>query len=103
MLRALADPRRQQILRLVWSTERSAGEVAAQFDISRPAVSKHLRVLREVGLVEERRIGTQRLYRTRQDGLADVRRFLESFWDDGLEAVKRSAEADARARREPLE
>lgn len=103
MLKALADPRRQQILRLVWSTERSAGEVAAQFDISRPAVSKHLRVLREAGLVHERRIGTQRLYRTRQDGLADVRRFLESFWDDGLAAVKRSAEADARARRQPLE
>jgi DNA-binding transcriptional ArsR family regulator len=98
----LADPHRQQILRLVWSTERPAGEVAAQFDISRPAVSKHLRVLREVGLVEERRIGTQRLYRTRQDGLTDVRRFLESFWDDGLAAVKRSAEAVARARRVPL-
>jgi DNA-binding transcriptional ArsR family regulator len=99
MLKAIADPRRQQILRLVWNEERAAGEVAAQFEISRPAVSKHLRILREAGLLVERRSGTQRLYRARQQSLADVRRFVESFWDDGLAAVKRAAEADARARR----
>lgn len=99
MLKAMADPRRQQILRLVWGQERAAGEVAAQFDISRPAVSKHLRILREAGLVEERRSGTRRLYRARRESVADMRRFLESFWDEGLASVKRSAEADAQARR----
>ncbi len=99
MLKAIADPRRQQILRLVWNEERAAGEVAAQFEISRPAVSKHLRILREAGLLVERRSGTQRLYRARQQSLADVRRFVESFWDDGLAAVKHAAEADARVRR----
>ena len=99
ILKALADPRRQQILRLVWNAEHAAGEVAAQFEISRPAVSKHLRVLREAGLIEERRKGTQRLYRARQQSLEDVRRFVESFWNDGLAAVKRASESDARVRR----
>ena len=84
VLKAIAEPRRQQILRLVWSQERPAGEIATQFEISRPAISKHLRVLREAGLVEERREGTQRLYRARPERLADARRVLESFWDDGL-------------------
>ena len=98
VLKAIAEPRRQQILRLVWAQERPAGEIAAQFEISRPAISKHLRVLREAGLVEERREGTQRLYRARPERLADARRVLESFWDDGLAAIKRSAEHDARRR-----
>lgn len=102
LLKAIADPRRQQILRLVWGRERTAGEIAANFDVSRPAVSKHLRILREAGLIDERRIGTQRLYQARQERLADVRGFLESFWDDGLAAVKRSAETDAQTRREQL-
>jgi DNA-binding transcriptional ArsR family regulator len=98
VLKAIAEPRRQQILRLVWSQERAAGEIAAQFEISRPAISKHLRVLREAGLVEERRDGTQRLYRARPDRLAAARRMLESFWDEGLAAIKRGAEDDARGR-----
>jgi DNA-binding transcriptional ArsR family regulator len=98
VLKAIAEPRRQQILRLVWAQERPAGEIAAQFDICRPAISKHLRVLREAGLVEERREGTQRLYRARPERLADARRVLESFWDDGLAAIKRSAEQEARGR-----
>ena len=97
VLKAIAEPRRQEILRLIWSQERPAGDVAAHFEISRPAVSKHLRILREAGLVEERREGTQRLYRARPEGLADARRFLESFWDEGLAAIKRSAE-NARGR-----
>jgi DNA-binding transcriptional ArsR family regulator len=99
VLRAIAEPRRQQIMRLVWRQERPAGEIAAHFEISRPAVSKHLRVLREAGLVAERRSGTQRLYLARPERLADARRVLESFWDDGLAAIKRSAEADARGRK----
>ena len=98
LLKAIAEPRRQEILRLVWQQELPAGEVAEHFEISRPAVSKHLRILREAGLVEERRVGTQRLYRAKPERLGYVRGFLESFWDEGLAAVKRSAEADARKR-----
>ena len=99
VLKAIAEPRRQEILRLVWEHELPAGDVAAQFDLSRPTISKHLRVLREAGLVEERRVGTQRLYRARPERVAEARRFLESFWDEGLAAVKRAAEADAHGRR----
>ncbi len=99
MLKAIAEPRRQEILRLVWTEELAAGDVAAHFDVSRPAVSKHLRILREAGLVEERREGTRRLYRARPERLAEARRFLESYWDDGLAAIKRGAEADAGRRR----
>ena len=99
VLKAIAEPRRQEILRLIWQRERAAGEVAAHFDISRPAISKHLRILKEAGLLEERRAGTQRLYRARPERLADARRFLESFWDEGLAAIKRSAEGDARSGR----
>ena len=98
VLKAIAEPRRQEILRLLWQRERAAGDVAAHFDISRPAISKHLRILREAGLLEERRVGTQRLYRARREPLADARRFLESFWDEGLAAIKRSAEDEARER-----
>ena len=99
VLKAIAEPRRQEILRLLWQRERAAGEVAAHFDISRPAISKHLRILKQAGLLEERRAGTQRLYRARPERLADARRFLESFWDEGLAAIKRSAEDAARDRR----
>jgi DNA-binding transcriptional ArsR family regulator len=99
VLKAIAEPRRQEILRLLWQRERAAGEVAAHFYISRPAISKHLRILKEAGLLEERRVGTQRLYRARPERLADARRFLESFWDEGLAAIKRSAEGDARGGR----
>ena len=98
VLKAIAEPRRQEILRLLWQRERAAGDVAAHFDISRPAISKHLRILKEAGLLEERHAGTRRLYRARPERLADARRFLESFWDEGLAAIKRSAEDDARGR-----
>ena len=92
-LKAIADPRRQEILRLVWSQERAAGDVASHFEVSRPAISKHLRVLKEAGLVEERRSGTLRLYRARTESILEMRRFLESFWDEGLQAIKEAAEA----------
>jgi DNA-binding transcriptional ArsR family regulator len=99
VLKAIAEPRRLEILRLIWQRERAAGDVAAHFEISRPAISRHLRVLREAGLLEERRVGTQRLYRARPERLADARKFLETFWDEGLAAIKRSAEDDARGQR----
>jgi DNA-binding transcriptional ArsR family regulator len=92
-LKAIAEPRRQEILRLVWSKERAAGDIARHFEVSRPAISKHLRVLKEAGLVDERRMGTQRLYSARTESLLELRRFLDSFWDEGLLAIKQAAEA----------
>ena len=99
-LKAIAEPRRRAILRLVSEGERSAGEIAAQFDdVSRPAISQHLAVLREVGLLAERREGTRRLYRVRPEGLEELRAFLDSFWDQQLAGLKAAAEAEERSRR----
>src|SRR5256714_14667934 len=97
-LKAIAAPRRRQILTLVRAGELSAGEIAAQFDVSRPAVSQHLNVLKEAGLVSERRNGTRRLYRARPEGLAHLKAFLEEFWDDRLDALKREGEKEEQAK-----
>jgi DNA-binding transcriptional ArsR family regulator len=91
-LRALADPGRRRILTLVRSEERTAGEIAAELPVTWPAVSQHLRVLKGAGLITERREGTRRFYRARPEGLADVRAFLDGFWDDSLLALKREVE-----------
>jgi len=93
-LKAIAAPRRRQILTLVRSDELSAGEIASHFDVTRPAVSQHLNVLKEAGLVSERRNGTRRLYRARPEGLAELKAFLEGFWDERLETLKREAEKE---------
>jgi DNA-binding transcriptional ArsR family regulator len=94
--KAIAAPRRRQILSLVRDEERSAGEIASHFDVSRPAVSQHLNVLKEAGLVSERRNGTRRLYRVRPEGLAELKDFFEEFWDPRLETLKREAEKEER-------
>ena len=91
-LKAIAEPRRRQILALVRDEELSAGEIASHFDVTRPAISQHLAVLKEAGLVHERRNGTRRLYQARPEGLAEVRQFLEGFWDERLDALRREAE-----------
>lgn len=96
VLRALCAPRRRQILHLVRHREMTAGSIAARFDVTRPAISEHLRVLRESGLVSERRDGVRRFYRARPEALAEVRNFLEDFWDDGLGRLRRAAEAEQR-------
>ena len=93
-LKAIAEPRRRAILRLVRDGELSAGEIAAHFDVTRPAVSQHLTVLKEAGLVSERRNGTRRLYRASPEGLAELRAFLEEFWGERLETLKRDAERE---------
>ena len=93
-VKAIAAPRRRQILTLVRDDELSAGEIASHFDVTRPAISQHLNVLKEAGLVSERRNGTRRLYQARPEGLAEVRRFLEEFWSDRLDALKREAERE---------
>ena len=100
-LKALAEPRRRDILRLVWDHELAAGDVASHFDVSRPAISQHLGVLREAGLVTERREGTRRLYRARQDGLDELRRFIDGYWTSGLGRLRDAAEAAERAKERP--
>ena len=95
-LKAIAAPTRRRILALVRDDELSAGEIAEHFDITRPGVSQHLNVLKEAGLVSERRNGTRRLYRARPEGLAELKDFLEEFWDVRLEALKREAEKEER-------
>jgi len=98
-VRAIAEPRRREILRLIWTRELPAGRIASHFAITRPAISQHLRVLKEAGLVHERREGTRRLYRARPETIAEVRRFLDAFWDEGLQRLKAAAEAEERRKR----
>jgi DNA-binding transcriptional ArsR family regulator len=96
VLSALADPRRRAILRLVRDVERPAGEIAAHFpEVTGPAISQHLRVLRQAGLLAERRSGTRRLYRARPEGLRELRAWLRDFWGDALEDLKDAAEHDS--------
>jgi DNA-binding transcriptional ArsR family regulator len=95
VLNALADPRRRAILRLVRDVERPSGEIATYFpDVTGPAISQHLRVLREAGLLAERRSGTRRMYRARREGLRGLREWLREYWDDALDDLKQAAEAD---------
>ena len=98
-LKALAEPHRRRILTLVRNEELTAGEIASHFEVSRPAVSQHLTVLKEAGLVHERRNGTRRLYSVRPEGFDEVKSFLEAFWDARLEALKREAEREERKKR----
>jgi len=98
-LRALAEPRRRVILRLVAQEERSAGEIAATFEVSRTGISQHLTVLKNAGLLVERREGTRRLYRARPEGLAGLREFLDEMWAGALDTARRLVEAE-RGRRD---
>lgn len=98
-IQAIAQPRRREILRLVKDQEMTSGAIASHFDVTGPAVSQHLTVLRNAGLVTERREGTRRIYRARLEGLAGLRAFLEEFWDERLDALKVEAEAAERRRR----
>src|SRR2546430_13945028 len=83
-VRAIAEPRRREILRLIWSRELPAGHIASHFAVTRPAISQHLRVLKEAGLVSERRDGTRRLYRARPETVAEVRRVFWGVWGERL-------------------
>jgi DNA-binding transcriptional ArsR family regulator len=98
-LKAIAEPRRRQILRLVWDAERSAGDIASHFDVSRPAISQHLTVLRTAGLVTTRRDGARRLYRANRDALAELQAYLEAFWTGSLATLKEEVEAEEGRRR----
>src|SRR5271154_465994 len=98
MLRAIAEPNRRRILELVSSRELSAGEIASRFDVTRPAISQHLTVLKQAGLVAERREGTRRIYSARTEGLIELRGFLDQFWADGLDRLKVAAEQTEKGR-----
>lgn len=93
-LRALAEPRRRAILRLVARDELAAGEIAAAFEVTRTAVSQHLTILKNAGLLAERRDGTRRLYRARPEGLAGLRQFLDDMWGASLDMARRLVEAE---------
>jgi DNA-binding transcriptional ArsR family regulator len=93
-LRALAEPRRRAILQLVAHDELAAGEIAAAFEVTRPAVSQHLTVLKHAGLLTERRDGTRRLYRARPEGLDQLRRLLDDMWAGALDTARRLVEAE---------
>jgi len=93
VLRAIAEPHRREILRLVATDEMAAGEIATAFEVTRTAVSQHLTVLRNAGLVTERREGTRRLYRARPEGLASLREFLDAMWASSLDVAVHLAES----------
>ena len=97
-LKALAEPRRREILKLVWLHELPATAIADHFgDVSRPAISQHLGVLKAAGLVSERRDGTRRLYQARHEEMRKLREFLDDYWTTGLDRLRDAAE---RAQRE---
>ena len=97
-LSALSSPRRREILRLIWSDERPARQIAAAFDVTWPAISQNLRVLKEAGLVTERRVGTSRLYRADRAALKPLEAYLRSMWARDIDRLRLLAEAEERTR-----
>jgi DNA-binding transcriptional ArsR family regulator len=93
---AIAQPTRREILRLLAEGEMTAGSVASQFTVTQPAISQHLKVLKDVGLITERRDGVRRLYSVRPEGLDDLHSFLAEVLPTGLARLKRSAEREER-------
>lgn len=85
--RALAEPTRREILHLVRDQERTVSDIADHFDVSRPAISQHLRVLSDAELVEVRNEGTRRYYRARPEGMADLAEWMSGFWSTSLKAL----------------
>jgi DNA-binding transcriptional ArsR family regulator len=92
VLRALADPHRRQILRLVQGHEMAAGQIAARFPLTQQAISQHIAVLKQAGLLTERRDGTRRIYALRHEALDPVRSLLAEFWPDALTRLKNAVE-----------
>ena|SRR5690242_12992629 len=97
-LAVLADPTRRKVFERLRTGPRAVNALAAGLPVSRPAVSQHLRVLKEAGLVEERSEGVRRIYSVRREGLAELRDWLDSFWGDALDAFKVEAERSHRER-----
>jgi DNA-binding transcriptional ArsR family regulator len=91
---ALADPTRRAVFERLREGPRPVGDIAAGLPVSRPAVSQHLRVLKDAGLVTERRDGTRRLYRIDPEGLAAIRDYFDDFWNEALAAFQAAAESE---------
>jgi DNA-binding transcriptional ArsR family regulator len=90
---ALGDPTRQAILERLAGGPLAVGELAAELPVTRPAVSQHLKVLKDAGLVVDRKVGTRRLYQVDPQALADLRAYFDSFWDQALAAFRTAAES----------
>ena len=97
-LLALSSPRRREIVRLVWSDERSAGEIAKAFEVTWPAISQNLRVLKDAGLIKERRVGTSRLYRADRAALKPLESYLRGMWSRNIDRLRLLAEAEERGK-----
>ncbi len=100
-IQALGDPTRRTVFERLREGPRSVGDLARGLPVSRPAVSQHLRVLKQAGLVRERREGTRNYYSVNGDGLADLREYFEGFWDETLAAFKAAAESEGGNEDEP--
>lgn len=99
LIELIAEPSRRKIMRIVWDEERSAGDIAAQFDVTFGAVSQHLHVLREAGLLDMRKAGRSRFYRARKESLGPFAKALEAMWSDALDRLKFAAESEEAAKR----
>jgi DNA-binding transcriptional ArsR family regulator len=97
-LAALADPTRRQIFELLADRPQAVGELASGLPVSRPAVSQHLKVLKDAHLVLDRRDGTRRIYQLDPDGLRELRGYLDHFWDQALAGFKAAAEQQTKER-----
>jgi DNA-binding transcriptional ArsR family regulator len=98
VFQVLAEPRRRELLALLADDERTAGDIAKRFDVTRQAVSQHLQVLLAAGLIRERRDGTRRWYRARPEGLAEMRAYVEAMWPSALNQLKVAAEREHTSR-----
>jgi DNA-binding transcriptional ArsR family regulator len=97
-IQALSNETRFEIVKLVREREMAAGTIARRFKLTRPAVSQHIGVLREAGLLEERRVGSKRLYVVRTEGFNELVGFIEGFWQPRLRRLKQAAEAAERGK-----
>lgn len=98
VIQAITEPRRREILSLVSNGEMTSSSIASHFEISAPAISQHLKVLEESGLVLVRREGTKRYYRIRREGFSELKQYIDRFWDDSLLLLKEAAEEEERKR-----
>ncbi|MGC5007913.1 ArsR/SmtB family transcription factor [Streptomyces sp. DT203] len=100
-VQVIAEPRRREILRLIWEDELSAGEIAARFEVTFGAVSQHLKVLRETGLVTLRKDGTKRFYHADREALGPLAAYLQSMWSTKLDTLAQLAEEAERSENTP--
>ena len=97
-VQVVSEPHRREILRLVWTDELAAGEIAARFDVTFGAISQHLGVLRDAGFVRMRRAGNQRFYRADRERLGPLAKALEAMWSDALDRLVEAVEAETKQR-----